>query len=69
VYQHRQNIVNAEGQRVLWRFKEVISLDIILAEDIDGAEIHSELIHLNKEDIIPFDSRFDPSSSKPFQTI
>lgn len=60
---------NVEGRRVLWRFKEVISLDIIRTNDLDGAEIYSEPIHLKKEEIIPFETQFYPSGSNPIQTI
>jgi len=60
---------NEEGQCVLWRFKEVISLDIIRANNLDGAEIYSEPIHLKKEEIIPFETQFRPSTSKSLQTI
>jgi Domain of unknown function (DUF4288) len=60
---------NAEGRRVLWRFKEVISLDIIRTNDLDGAEIYSEPIHLKKEETIPFETQFRPSRSNPLQTI
>jgi hypothetical protein len=60
---------NADGQRVLWRFKEVISLDIIRTNDLDGAEIYSEPIHLKNEEIIPFETQFSPHNSNPIQTI
>jgi hypothetical protein len=59
---------NADGQRVLWKFMKVISLDII-SEDLDGAEIYSEPIHLSEENKIPFEAEFSPNTSRPIQTI
>ena len=61
--------LNAHGQRVQWKLVKVISLDIIQSEDLDGREVYSEPIHLNDENRIPFETKFDPESSEPIQTI
>jgi hypothetical protein len=60
---------NIEGQRVVWQLKEVISLDKIPGESLDGAEVYSEPIDLASGEIIPFDTEFHPELSKPTQTI
>jgi hypothetical protein len=58
---------NAEGRRVQWKFIEVISLDVIQSEDLEGQEVYSEPIHLSE--MIPFGAEFSPQTSKPIQTI
>lgn len=60
---------NADGNLVIWKFKEIISLDVIASDNLDGAEIYSEPIHLGAGEIIPFETEFDPRTSKPIQTI
>jgi hypothetical protein len=60
---------NTYDQRVLWRFKEVLTLDMIGSTKLDGTEVHSEPIHLDAAEIIPFGSEFNPHLSKPIQTI
>jgi hypothetical protein len=58
---------NANGQKVQWRFMEVISLDVIESEDLDGCEVYSEPVHLSE--LIPFEVEFNPKASKPVQTL
>jgi len=60
---------NAYDERVFWRFMEVVSLDVIPFEDLDGREVYSELVHLGEEKLILFGTEFNPKSSKPVQTI
>jgi len=64
-----EEYMNKYGERVRWRLKEVISLDIILSESLDGAEVYSEPIDLEPSERIPFDQTFDPDDSDPTQTI
>lgn len=68
-YASEKEYRNSEGQLIQWRFKEIISLDVIQAKDLDGCEIYSEPVHLDDHDVIPFESKFNPRASKPFQTI
>ena len=65
---HERRYVNADGEKVLWKLKEIISLDIIRQKDLDGVEVYSELVVPDGE-IEPFDSLFYPETSKPTQTI
>jgi hypothetical protein len=60
---------NLEGQLVQWVFSEIVSLDVIQSEDLDGKEVYSEPIHLSNERAIPFKTAFNPAASKPLQTI
>jgi hypothetical protein len=60
---------NGDAKRVNWKFSEIISLDVILAADLDGAEICADPVFLSKEETIPFETKFDPRLSKPTQTI
>ncbi len=61
--------VNAEGNRVRYRLKEVISLDCILNQDLDGAEVCCMSMDLEDDTEIPFDASFSPERSRPEQTI
>ena len=61
--------VNANGGKVRWKFKEIISLDMIRQENLDEAEIYSESIDIPIKEREAFDSVFYPENSKPIQTI
>lgn len=61
--------LNGEGKEVAWNFAEVISLDIIGADTLDGAEVYSETIHLKEGDKVPSGKVFSPEASQPIQTI
>jgi hypothetical protein len=60
---------NGDDRRVIWKFSAVFSLDVIVAADLDGAEICADPIFLAKKDRIPFATEFNPQLSKPTQTI
>ena len=60
--------VNGEGQRVFWKTAEVVSLDIIQAKSLEGAEVYSEPVAAS-DPSIAVDHKFSPESSKPTQTI
>lgn len=60
---------NAEGRLVRWRFKEIVSLDIIQTDELDGAEVYSEPVDLEEGAKIEFETSFEPELSKPTQTI
>lgn len=61
--------LNGDGQRVCWKLKEIVTLDIIHTKSIDGAEVWSSLGFLKKNDPIPFDAQFTPEDSKPGRTF
>ena len=60
--------MNGNGEKVLWKLKEIVSLDVIRRKNLDGIEVYSEFVE-PKEKIEPFDSLFCPEISKPTQTI
>ena len=64
-----EEYLNFENRRVSWRFKEIISLDIIRSRAINGAEVYSEPVELAPGEQIPFDAEFHPEDSKPTQAV
>src|ERR1700730_13328226 len=62
-----RSYMNAENHMVFWRLKEIVSLDIVGSEPLDGAEVYSKLGNL--EQALPFDAELHPEESKPIQTI
>lgn len=66
---HEQEYRNGDGHLVRWRFKEIISLDMIRADDLDGTEIYSEFSAIEDGVFIPFDAQFRPEDSDPTNTI
>lgn len=64
-----ESYLNPDKKRVRWRLKEIVSLDIITADQLDGAEVYSEPVPLEEGVEIPFDATFTPETSRPTQTI
>lgn len=52
-------------KRVVWRLVEVVTQDLLKWEDLDGAEVYSEPVHLDEAHILPFDTTFRPERSTP----
>ncbi len=67
-YEQETTYLNAEGERVAWRLVEILSLDRIEADDLDGVEVHSQFVPLEPGRTIPFHAEFKPEESKPTQT-
>jgi hypothetical protein len=63
-----QEYLNGEGEKVRWRLKEIVSLDVIRGA-LDGAEVYSEPVALEPGEGYPFDVRFEPEKSQPTQTV
>jgi hypothetical protein len=61
--------LNVENRQVVWKLKEIISLDVIDSETLDGVEVYSEHVNLNPGELIPFNTEFHPEQSQPTQTI
>jgi hypothetical protein len=62
--------LNDHGQRVRWRFTEVLTLDFVcgMGQDLDGREVHCG--HPPPLDpAVSFDGPLDPAASHPGQTI
>jgi hypothetical protein len=58
-----------EGQKVVWILKEIISLEIIRDDSLDGAEVYSEPVDLAPGEALPFNIEFRLEELKPIQTI
>lgn len=64
-----QEYFNEEGSRVSWKLSEVLSLDAVQHEDLDGAEVYSEFVDVRPEKALRLTSQFSPEKSEPTQTI
>ena len=60
---------NMEEQKVKWRLKEIISLDVIQKLSPEGTEVYSQPIWLKDGEAIDFDTKLHPEKSQPMQTI
>lgn len=64
-----EEYLNADGCRVRWVLKEILTLDMIQATDIDGAEVYHGRVPLEEDVSYPFDAVFAPEVSQPDQTL
>ena len=60
---------NVDQQKVVWKLAEVVSLDMITAASLNGAEVYSEPVDLAPEDALPMDAVLHPEHSEPTQTL
>jgi hypothetical protein len=60
---------NSGAKRVIWRFMQLMSLDVISSSTLDRAEVHSQSVALTSAGRISFDQQFSPELSRPIQTI
>jgi hypothetical protein len=54
-----------EGVLAQWRLVEVKRLDVVSANDLDGAEVYYEMSEVDESDVVPFDTAFHPERSRP----
>lgn len=66
--ENRREYMNADGQQVVWKLAEVLALDIIRAESLDGAEVYSEPVP-GAEPSWTIEQTLHPERSKPSQTV
>jgi Domain of unknown function (DUF4288) len=64
-----EEYVNGTGQRVLWRLKEIVSLDKLTFSSEEYTEVYSEPKEIEDGVFIPFNSTFHPEQSLPTQSI
>ena len=64
-----RSYLNANNKRAEWKLVEIVSLDIIAAESLDGVEVYSEPVDLAPGDAFPIDVELHPERSEPTQTI
>ena len=67
-YNNEDSYVNGDNQKVVWKFSEVISLDIIRSESLEGAEIYSEPVS-GEDPSWTIEQEFHPELSEPTQTV
>jgi hypothetical protein len=60
---------NAYGESVAWKLMEIVTLDVIQARDLDGAQVCSDAIFLRGRKRMPARTRFAPERSRPAQSI
>ena len=65
---NEDSYVNGDNQKVVWRFAEIISLDLIRSESLDGAEVYSEPVW-EEDPSWTIDREFYPELSEPSNTI
>lgn len=51
--------------RVEWRLAEVLTIDVLRRQNLDGAEVHSEFVDMTPDNAIPFASELHPETSTP----
>jgi hypothetical protein len=51
--------------RVEWRLAEVLTIDVLVNQNLDGAEVHSQFIDMVPEDGVPFGTEPHPEASTP----
>jgi hypothetical protein len=60
---------NDFSETVARKLMAIVTLDVIQARDLDGAEISSDPIFLRGSQRLPAGTRFSPEKSKPTQSI
>jgi len=63
-----KSYLNDANESVEWRLKEIISLDLIRPQSLDGAEVYSEPVEPATSDFL-IDNAFHPEDSNPTQTL
>jgi len=63
-----KSYLNDANEPVEWRLKEIISLDLIRPQSLDGAEVYSEPVEPATSDLL-IDNAFHPEDSNPTQTL
>jgi len=63
-----KSYLNDADELVEWRLKEIISLDVIREQLLDGAEVYSEPVEPAASDFL-FENAFHPEDSNPTQTL
>lgn len=66
---HEQQYKNSEGQLVVWKLAEVITLDRFDAGLRNGLEVCSNPISISDQEALPFDHVFEIESAHPTQSV
>ncbi len=65
---HEEEYVNANGDEIRWRLTEILSLDLVAGNSLDGAEVHRMTGRLAAEERHS-EGSLDPEGSDPGQTV
>jgi hypothetical protein len=60
---HEGEYLNGDGETVRWRLARIESLDVIRADNLDGAEVYFE--PSLPSEVVAFDAEFHPEAHKP----
>lgn len=63
-----KSYLNDADELVEWKLKEIISLDLIRPQSLDGAEVYSEPVEPAANDFL-IDNVLHPEDSNPTQTL
>ncbi|HET6228755.1 MAG TPA: DUF4288 domain-containing protein [Longimicrobiaceae bacterium] len=66
---HEESFVNVDGERVKWVLAEIVSLDFLRTNELNGAEVYSATTDVLPEGVVPFDHYFRPEESDPTQSV
>lgn len=65
---NEQSYFNGDNQQVVWKLSDIISLDIIKSESLDGVEVYSEPVS-GEDPSLTIEHEFHPELSEPTQTV
>lgn len=64
--QREHEYLNGDGERVLWRFTQVLAMTLLGAGELgDVVDVHKEEVPLRDADRVPFDTVFHPERLQP----
>ena len=66
---HESEFTNADGASAKWRLAQVVTLDLLEGDTLDGREVYSEFVSPDDDDTVGWDHEFHPESSTPTQSI
>jgi hypothetical protein len=64
----QKSYVNDDDLQVAWKLVEVISLDIVRFDSLEGAEVYSEPVS-GTDPLLRIEHEFHPELSEPTQTV
>ena len=64
---HEEGYTNEAGNAVRWTLTDVVSLDLLRTDDLDGAEVYSEMTEVDPGNDPPLER--SPERSQPTQTL
>lgn len=63
-----RDYLNEAGEEVRWRLAQIVTLDELQDDDLDGSEVFSEPADLRGDELVGYDSAFTPHSHAPTQS-